>query len=214
MKTLALFGGTGGLGTKLTPMLEEKYNVISLGSKDINITDLNEVLDFFNNNTVDIVVNMAGKKYDCYINDVWKDDYEETMRMVDINIKGNINLVMGCLPTMLEHGWGRIISISSIFSEMNVPKNSVYSASKAFIDRFILSVNRENAKNGVTCNTIQLGYWDGGMCYRVDKKIQEIAKDKIPLKRWGSIEELYNAINYIVENEYVSGTNLKLSGGL
>jgi NAD(P)-dependent dehydrogenase (short-subunit alcohol dehydrogenase family) len=41
-----------------------------------------------------------------------------------------------------------------------------------------------------------------------------MAKEKIGLKRLGTIEELYNTINFIIENEYISGTNLKIDGGL
>jgi NAD(P)-dependent dehydrogenase (short-subunit alcohol dehydrogenase family) len=41
-----------------------------------------------------------------------------------------------------------------------------------------------------------------------------MAKEKIGLKRFGRLEELYNTIDYIVENEYVSGTNLRIDGGL
>jgi len=115
---------------------------------------------------------------------------------------------------MRERGWGRVILISSVFSEMNVPKNSVYCASKAFVDRLAQGANKENIRSGVTCNSIQLGFWDGGMCYRVPVDIQEKAKKKIGLKRWGSIEELHNAIEFIIENEYVSGTNLRIDGGL
>ena len=81
-------------------------------------------------------------------------------------------------------------------------------------DRFISNANKENIKFGITCNSIQLGYWDGGMCYRVEEKYQEMAKQKIGLKRWGTIEELYNTINFIIENEYICGTNLKIDGGI
>ena len=52
------------------------------------------------------------------------------------------------------------------------------------------------------------------MCYRVPEEIQQKAKNKIGLKRWGSIQELYNTIEYIVNNEYVCGTNLRIDGGL
>ena len=44
----------------------------------------------------------------------------------DVNIMGNINIMASCLPYMRETGWGRVILISSIFSELNVPKNSIY----------------------------------------------------------------------------------------
>lgn len=214
MKKLVVFGGTGGLGQKLIPYLEKKYMVTAVGSKDVDITSFEQVQKFFNDNEFDIVLNMSGRKYDVFLSKVKEEDQNEINKMIDVNIKGNINIVSSCLPKMIEKRYGRIISISSVFSELNVPKNSIYCASKAFVDRFISNANKENVKFGITCNSIQLGYWDGGMCYRVDEKYQERAKEKIGLKRWGRIEELYNTIDYIVENEYVSGTNLRIDGGL
>jgi len=214
MKKLIVFGGTGGLGQKLIPFLEKKYDVTSVGSKDVDITSFSEVQKYFSDNEFDIVLNMSGSKYDVFLSKIKDSDQEDINKMIDVNIKGNINIVSSCLPKMIEKKYGRIISISSVFSELNVPKNSIYCASKAFVDRFISNANKENVKFGITCNTIQLGYWDGGMCYRVDEKYQEMAKEKIGLKRWGKIEELHNTIDYIIENEYVSGTNLRIDGGL
>ena len=214
MKKLIVFGGTGGLGQKIIPFLEKKYDVTSVGSKDVDITSFSEVQKYFNDKDFDIVLNMSGSKYDVFLSKIKDSDQEDINKMIDVNIKGNINIVSSCLPKMIEKKYGRIISISSVFSELNVPKNSIYCASKAFVDRFISNANKENVKFGITCNTIQLGYWDGGMCYRVDEKYQEMAKEKIGLKRWGKIEELHNTIDYIIENEYVSGTNLRIDGGL
>jgi len=214
MKKIVVFGGTGGLGSKLVPFLEKKYDVTSVGSKNVDITLFSEVQKYFNENDFDIVLNMSGSKYDVFLSKIKDSDQQDINKMIDVNIKGNINIVSSCLPKMIEKKYGRIISISSVFSELNVPKNSIYCASKAFVDRFISNANKENVKFGITCNTIQLGYWDGGMCYKVDEKYQEMAKEKIGLKRWGRIEELYNTIDYIIENEYVSGTNLRIDGGL
>lgn len=214
MKKLILFGGTGGLGQKLIPFLEKKYDVTPVGSKDVDITSFSEVQKYFSENEFDVVLNMSGSKYDVFLSKIKDSDQEDINKMIDVNIKGNINIVSSCLPKMIEKKYGRIISISSVFSELNVPKNSIYCASKAFVDRFISNANKENVKFGITCNTIQLGYWDGGMCYRVEEKYQEMAKEKIGLKRWGKIEELHNTIDYIIENEYVSGTNLRIDGGL
>jgi len=214
MKKIVVFGGTGGLGEKLIPFLKRKYNVVSIGSKDVDITSLQQTQNFFETNDIDIVLNMSGKKYDIFLNEITQNDITKIQSMMNVNMLGNINILASCLPKMIEKKYGRIISISSIFSELNIPKNSIYCASKAFVDRLISVANKENIKFGITCNTIQLGYWDGGMCYRVDEKYQEKAKNKIGLKRWGSIEELYNTINFIVENEYVCGTNLKIDGGI
>jgi len=214
MKTIAVFGGTGGLGVKLTPLLKEKYNVISLGSKDVDVTQFNQVQRFFNNNDFDIVLNMSGKKHDVFLSEVTTTDHYNIINMLNVNTLGNYNILVACLPLLIKKGWGRVISLSSVFAEMNVPKNSVYCASKAFIDRLMSVANKENAKHGVTCNTIQLGYWDGGMGQRVEEEYQEIAKNKIGLKRWGRTEELYNTIGYIIDNEYVCGTNLRIDGGM
>lgn len=214
METIAVFGATGGLGEKLVPLLQQRYKVIPVSSFDVDITSLEQVQDFFTKNPVDIVLNMSGKKYDTFLSKITQIDVADIDNMLDVNIKGNINILAGCTPSMIAKGYGRVIAISSVFAEMNVPKNSIYCASKAFVDRLFSVANKENIKYGITCNTIQLGYWDGGMCYRVDQAYQELAKNKIGLKRWGTIEELYNTINFIVDNEYVSGTNLRIDGGL
>lgn len=214
MKKIVVFGGTGGVGQKLIPFLEQKYLVTALGSKDVDVTSFEKVKDFFAKNEFDVVLNMSGLKYDVFLSKISEEDQKSINNMIDVNIKGNINIISTCLPKMIEKKYGRVISISSIFSELNVPKNSIYCATKAFVDRLVSVANKENIKYGVTCNSIQLGYWDGGMCHRVEEKYQEMAKEKIGLKRWGSIEELYNTVNYIVDNEYVCGVNLRIDGGL
>ncbi len=214
MKKMVIFGGGGGLGKKLLPMLKERYEVVSLSSNIIDIRNFNDLTTFFKNNDPDIVLNMSGKKYDVFLNEIKESDLIYINDLINVNVLGNINILATCLPNMIKKGYGRIISISSIFAEMNIPKNSIYCASKSFVDRLITNANKENIKYGITCNTIQLGYWDGGMSYEVEEKYQEMAKNKIGLKRFGKIEELYNTINYIVDNEYVCGTNLKIDGGI
>ena len=214
MKKIALFGASGGLGNKLIPYLEKKYEVISLGSKDVDVTNYNSVKNFFEKNDIDIVLNFSGKKHDAFLNKIDEEDMEEIKKMLDVNILGNINILAGCLPKMRKNEYGRIILISSVFAEMNVPKNSIYCSSKAFVDRLAQNANKENIRKGITCNSIQLGFWDGGMCYRVPKEIQEKAKSKIGLQRWGSIEELYNTIEFMINNEYLCGSNLRIDGGL
>jgi short-subunit dehydrogenase len=214
MKTISIFGGTGGLGKKLIPFLQQRYNVVSLGSKDVDITKFSEVKDFFNANDVDIVLNMSGKLYDIYLSKITEDDFKSINNMLNVNILGNINILSACLPKMINKKYGRVISMSSVLSDMNVPKASLYSASKSFIDRLYSSANKENVEYGVTCNTIKLGYWDGGMCDNIEINFRNSIKEKIGLKRFGKIEELYNTINYIIDNEYVCGINLKIDGGL
>ena len=214
MKTIVVFGGSGGLGRKLVPLLREKYNVIPLSSPELDILKPSRLKWFFESHDIDIVLNMSGYKHDVFLSKISDDDYDEIDHMLDVNLKGNIHILAACLPKMIEKKWGRVISISSVFADMNVPKNSIYCASKAFVDRLISTANKENIKYGITCNTIQLGYWDGGMAYRVEDKYIEMAKQKVGLKRFGTAKELYNTVDFIIENEYVAGTNLRIDGGL
>jgi NAD(P)-dependent dehydrogenase (short-subunit alcohol dehydrogenase family) len=214
MKKMIVFGATGGLGSKLVPFLKQKYEIIPMGSKDLDITSFDEVKKFFDGVNYDIVLNMSGVKYDQFLSKITSEDIGDINKMIDVNIKGNINIISCCLPKLIEKKYGRVISISSVFAELSVPKNSIYCASKAFVDRLVSTANKENVKHGVTCNTIQLGYWDGGMAYRVDQKYQDMAKEKIGLKRFGTIEELSNTITYIVDTEYLSGSTIKIDGGL
>ena len=53
MKTVAIFGGTGGLGSQLVPLLSNEFNVIALGSKDVNVSSYDSVSNFFSNNNID-----------------------------------------------------------------------------------------------------------------------------------------------------------------
>jgi NAD(P)-dependent dehydrogenase (short-subunit alcohol dehydrogenase family) len=75
------------------------------------------------------------------------------------------------------------------------------------------AVARENMGK-VTCATIQLGYMNAGLINKIPNDIREKIIENIPAKRLGTVEEIYNTIEYIVKTPYVSGFTLKLNGGL
>ena len=110
--------------------------------------------------------------------------------------------------------FGRIILISSVLSEKVVAGTALYSGSKCFIDNLVKTASVENISKGVTCNSLRLGYFDGGMCHRLPEKFVEPIKNSIGLKRWGSIEELHKTVDYLIETEYITGQNINISGGI
>ena len=90
MKKIVVFGGTGGLGQKLIPLLEKRYEVTSVGSKDVDITSFEQVKKFFTTNEFDIVLNMSGIKYDVFLNEIKENDLKEINRMIDVNISNRL----------------------------------------------------------------------------------------------------------------------------
>jgi NAD(P)-dependent dehydrogenase (short-subunit alcohol dehydrogenase family) len=213
---IALFGATGGLGSKLFEKLKLKdnYEIISVGSKDVDITDYNQVKLFFENNDIDIVINLAGINYDKFLHKITENDLDSIKKSIDVNIIGAINIISCCLQKMRLKNYGRIILTSSVLAEKPVVATSIYSGCKGFIDSFTKTIALENANKNISCNTIQLGYFDGGLTYKINESIRDNIKNTIPMNRWGSIDELNNLIELLINTPYITGTNIKINGGI
>jgi NAD(P)-dependent dehydrogenase (short-subunit alcohol dehydrogenase family) len=216
MYKIALFGATGGLGTKLFEKLKtnNNYEVINIGSKDIDVTNYEQVKSFFDNNDIDIVINLVGVNYDKFLHKVDKDDLNDIKKSIDVNIMGTINIVSCCLQKMRLKNYGRIILTSSVLAEKPVIATSVYSGCKGFIDSFVKTIALENANKNISCNTMQLGYFDGGLTYKINESIRENIKTSIPMNRWGDIDELNNLVELLINTPYITGTNIKINGGI
>jgi 3-oxoacyl-[acyl-carrier protein] reductase len=214
MKKVLIVGGRGGLGSKVSKFMLDGYELTSVGSKDLDIRSINECEVFFKDKSFDIVINFAGVNYDSFIHKIDSENIDKIQNLLDVNIKGTINLVSTVLKEMRKNRYGRIILISSVLSDKNVAGTGVYSGCKAFIDKFVKNASLENIKYGITANTIQLGYFDGGMTYRIPDQHLENIKKTIGLQRFGRIEELVKTIEFFIHNEYATGINLKIDGGL
>ena len=214
MKNIVIFGASGGLGSDLVPLLEPHYRVTALSSKDVDITNREEVKRLFEENRFDIVLNMAAYNYNSTIHNYDDDKIEEIRRQVSVNIEGIINILSCCLPRMREEKYGRIISTSSILADKPLVGTAIYSASKSFMETFIRTAALENSRRNITCNCIQLGYFDGGLLYKIPEKIREQIRETIPLSRFGKVEEICNVIRMIVDTPYINGTTVDINGGL
>ena len=213
MKKILIIGGTGGLGNQVSKLMNN-HHITSIGSSHLDIRDMDACDYYFNKNKFDVVINFAGVNYDSLIHKVTIDNQYDIQNLLDVNIKGTINIVSSCLKNMRENRYGRIILISSILSEKVVIGTGLYSSCKAFIDRFVKSISAENIKYGVTANTLQLGYFEGGMTYKIKEEYMETIKNSIGLQRFGKIEEIVATINYLIDTEYTTGINLKIDGNL
>ena len=72
----------------------------------------------------------------------------------------------------------------------------------------------ENASKNITANCIQLGYMDGGLTYTLNEEFLKHIIETIPCKRLGTPKEISDTIEFLINNSYVNGTTIKLTGGL
>ncbi len=215
-KQIVIFGSSGGLGKQITELFKEKneFEIYHPTSETLDIRNFDEVDNFFKEKDIDIVLNLAVYNFDCFVHKYTADKNSEVENQIDTNIKGSINILSSCLPKMRKKNFGRIIFASSIAAEKPILGTSIYSASKSFNESIIKSVCLENAAYGITANAIQLGYFDGGLLYTIDEILREQIKNTIPMKRWGTCQELFDSIMFLIKTPYINGTTLKIAGGL
>ena len=140
MKKIALFGGTGGLGSQLKSFLDKEYSVIAIGSKDVDVTSQESVKQFFDSNDIDIVINLSGYNYDSFIHKYNDKNIDQIKKQIDINIVGTINIVSCCVAKMRGKKFGRIVLASSVLADHPVIGTSIYAGCKGFVDSLTKTV--------------------------------------------------------------------------
>ena len=103
---------------------------------------------------VDILVNNAGFGVK---GDFAGTDLNDELRMLDVQLAAMLKLTKAVLPGMIERGKGRILNIASVYSYSPVPKQSVYSATKAFILSFSSALKEEVKDKGISVTVVLPG---------------------------------------------------------
>jgi len=158
-----------------------------------------------------ILINCAGTNYNAFAH---KADPVKWAQLITINLAGTFNIINALLPKMREENFGRIINFSSIVAQMGIGGTSAYAASKSGLWGMAKAIAAENASKGITINNLNLGYFDIGMIKDVPAEMQDLIKDKIPGKKFGNPEDIYKAVKFLSEAEYITGSSIDINGGL
>jgi len=163
---------------------------------------------------IDILVNNAGLGGNHDALDVTEADWDE---MMDVNLKGLFFLTQAVARSMLERGYGRIVSLSSQAGLVGIPRHAIYSASKGGVNLLTRVLALEWAPHGVTVNAIAPTFIrTPGTAERLDDPA--FAADvlaRIPVGRFGSTGDVAAAVLYLASPAagLVTGTVLRVDGG-
>jgi len=135
--------------------------------------------------------------------------------VINTNLNSCYNVTRPVIEGMRERKWGRIIQISSINGLKGQYGQANYAASKAGMHGFTISLARENAKLGITVNTISPGYVATDMVMAVPEEVRAKIIAEIPTGRLGTPEEIAYAVAFLVAEEaaWITGSNLDINGG-
>jgi acetoacetyl-CoA reductase len=161
---------------------------------------------------VDILVNNAGITRDSTFHRMNPMQWQE---VINTNLSSCYNVTRPVIESMRERRWGRILQISSINGQKGQYGQANYAASKAGMHGFTISLAQENAKFGITVNTISPGYVATEMVMAVPEEVRAKIAAQIPVGRLGTPEEIAYAVAFFIPDEaaWITGANLSINGG-
>lgn len=161
---------------------------------------------------VRVLVNCAGITRDTSLRKMTPEQWNE---VIDCNLTSAFNTCSSVIHGMLEEGYGRIINISSINGRKGQFGQANYAAAKAGLHGLTMSLAQETATKGITVNTVSPGYIATDMIMKIPEKIRESIRETIPVKRYGTPEEIAYAVAFLADKRagYITGANLDINGG-
>jgi len=139
----------------------------------------------------------------------------EWRQVFEVNVVGTTNFIRAFAPSMVERGWGRIVTIASMAGKDGNPNLSIYSATKAAIIGLTKSVGKELATTGVLINTIAPAVIATPMNQNTSAEVLAHLTSLIPMKRLGKPEEVAELIAWLCSEElsFSTGAVYDISGG-
>jgi acetoacetyl-CoA reductase len=161
---------------------------------------------------IDILVNNAGITRDTTFHKMTPQQWQE---VINTNLNSCYNVTRPVIEGMRARKWGRIIQISSINGQKGQYGQANYAAAKAGMHGFTISLAQENARFGITVNTVSPGYIGTDMVMAVPEAVREKIVAQIPTGRLGTPEEIAYAVAFFIPDEasWITGANLSANGG-
>lgn len=236
-KTVVITGSTKGIGYAIAQVFaKEGANIVLNGRKSMDEAAMNALKELGANvhfvaadvqyyedakkllteaketfGSVDVLVNNAGITCDKLL---MRMTPEEFAKVININLTGTFNTTQVVSNIMLKQRSGTIINLASVSGLIGNAGQANYAASKAGVVGLTKATARELAARGITCNAIAPGFIQTDMTDVLSERVQEAAKQQIPLKRFGTVEDVANTALFLASSPYITGQVLNVDGGM
>ncbi len=163
---------------------------------------------------IQILINNAGINIRKPVTDF---SLAEWRQVLDTNLTGPFLLSRALVPQMKGQGYGRIINLTSIMSHVALAGRAAYAASKTGLLGFTRALALELAPEKITVNGISPGPVATEMNTPIlqNPEANQQFISKIPLGRWGKVEEVGQLAVYLCSEEasFLTGTDILIDGG-
>lgn len=163
--------------------------------------------------SLDILINNAGITKDGLVMRMKEEDFDS---VIDVNLKGAFNCIRHAAPVMVKQKSGKIVNISSVVGITGNAGQINYSAAKAGIIGMTKSAARELASRGINVNAVAPGFIQTDMTEVLSEKVKEGTLNSIPLKKFGTGEDIANMVAFLVSSsaDYITGQVINVDGGM
>ncbi len=162
---------------------------------------------------IDILINNAGITKDTLMLRMSEEHWDKVM---EINLKSVFNCTKHVLKPMMKNRSGSIINMSSVVGVFGNAGQANYAASKAGIIGFTKSIAKEVGSRNIRCNAVAPGFIATEMTEELDEKVKDSYISGIPLKRFGTGEDVANLCVFLGSelSNYISGQVMSVCGGM
>lgn len=170
-----------------------------------------QIVEDFGN--IDILVNNAGITRDTLLMRMSEEQWD---LVLSTNLKSVFNYTKSVQKLMLKQRSGSIINMSSVVGLKGNAGQANYAASKAGIIGFSQSVAKELGARGIRVNVVAPGFIATEMTDKLSEEVKEQWISNVPLKRFGTPEDIANTCIFLASDmaSYITGQTLSVCGGM
>lgn len=159
---------------------------------------------------IDCIINNAGIDQIKMFSDITDEDWNN---IINNNLNSVFYMCQESLKYMISEKNGTIINISSIWGQIGASCESAYAVSKAGIDALTRSLAKELGPSNIRVNSIAPGFIDTDMNSNFTEKEKNEIIEEIPLQRIGKALDIAKCVEWLINDQYVTGQVIGINGG-